>query len=216
MLGRLASNELERTWEESFIHQWLYSPVLGLGRFFNFVNVCTVVRTLWTGDQPVTLPLPIHRTTQTQNNAHRHPRLEWDPNPRPQRSSRRRHLCPRMRRHCDRREINQPWYKTQNQNSPKGTEEDRGVLADIRTHPLPLWAPKFCYPKGRIERLWAEIRMRDMNTRTSERSVFTSGAWKFTDDILGTWECFESIIMNIIAVIHLEVSAGDTSCGLLR
>jgi hypothetical protein len=45
---------------------WLYSP-LDLGRFFSFLIVNIVSRTPWTGDQPVTRPLPTHRTTQTQN-----------------------------------------------------------------------------------------------------------------------------------------------------
>jgi hypothetical protein len=38
-----------------------------LGRLFSFLILCTVGRTPWTGDQPVARPLPIHRTTQTQN-----------------------------------------------------------------------------------------------------------------------------------------------------
>jgi hypothetical protein len=35
--------------------------------FFSFLILYTVGRTPWTGDQPVERPLPIHRTTQTQN-----------------------------------------------------------------------------------------------------------------------------------------------------
>jgi hypothetical protein len=46
---------------------WLYSPLLGLGRFFSSFNVYIVGRTPWTGDQPVARPLPTDRTTQTQN-----------------------------------------------------------------------------------------------------------------------------------------------------
>jgi hypothetical protein len=76
------------TW--SFIHQRLYSPLLGPGLFFSFV-IYTDGRTPWTSDQPVARPLPSHRTTQIQNKcAHRHPCLEWDSNPRSQRSSERR------------------------------------------------------------------------------------------------------------------------------
>jgi hypothetical protein len=41
-----------------------------------------------------------------------------------------------------------------------------------------------------------------MNIGTAERSVFTSGAWKFTDEILGTSECIEGIIIDIITVVH--------------
>jgi hypothetical protein len=43
---------------------WLYSPLLGLGRFFSFLILYTVVRTPWMGHQPVTWPLHTHRTTQ--------------------------------------------------------------------------------------------------------------------------------------------------------
>jgi hypothetical protein len=41
-------------------------------------------RTRWSSDQPVARPLPIYRTTQTQNKRkqYRHPCLEWDSNPR--------------------------------------------------------------------------------------------------------------------------------------
>jgi hypothetical protein len=49
------------------IYFWLYSPLLGLGRFFSFLILYTVGRTAWTGDQPVAGPLPTHRTAQTQN-----------------------------------------------------------------------------------------------------------------------------------------------------
>jgi hypothetical protein len=35
--------------------------------FFQFLNIYTVGRTTWTGDQPVARSLPTHRTTQTQN-----------------------------------------------------------------------------------------------------------------------------------------------------
>jgi hypothetical protein len=46
---------------------WLYSPLSGPGRFFNYLILHTVDRTPWTGDQPVARLLPIHRTTQTYN-----------------------------------------------------------------------------------------------------------------------------------------------------
>jgi hypothetical protein len=50
------------------IYLWLYSPLLGLGRFFSFlIYTHAVGRTPWTWDQPVARPLPTHRTTQTQN-----------------------------------------------------------------------------------------------------------------------------------------------------
>jgi hypothetical protein len=38
-----------------------------LAAFFTSLILYTVGRTPWTGDQPVSRPLPIHRTTQTQN-----------------------------------------------------------------------------------------------------------------------------------------------------
>jgi hypothetical protein len=43
------------------IYLWFYSP-LDLGRFFSFLNLYTVGRTPWTGDQPVCL------TTYTKSN----------------------------------------------------------------------------------------------------------------------------------------------------
>jgi hypothetical protein len=45
---------------------WLYS-LLDLGRSFSFLILYTVGRTPWTGEQPVAMPLPTHRTTQTEN-----------------------------------------------------------------------------------------------------------------------------------------------------
>jgi hypothetical protein len=72
-----------------FIHQWLYSPLLGPGLFFSFVIFFYKVGTTpWTSDQLVVRPLPTHRTTQTQKKrTHRHPCLEWDSNSRSQHSS---------------------------------------------------------------------------------------------------------------------------------
>jgi hypothetical protein len=49
------------------IYLWLYSPLLELGRFFSFLILYTDGRTPRTGDQPVSKPLPTHRTTRTQN-----------------------------------------------------------------------------------------------------------------------------------------------------
>jgi hypothetical protein len=48
------------------IYLWLYSPY-GTSPLFQFLNLHTVSRTPWTGDQSVARPLPAHRTTQTQN-----------------------------------------------------------------------------------------------------------------------------------------------------
>jgi hypothetical protein len=48
------------------IYLWLYSPC-GLWPLFHNLDLYTVGRTPWTGDQPVTRPQPTHRTPQTQN-----------------------------------------------------------------------------------------------------------------------------------------------------
>jgi hypothetical protein len=46
---------------------WLYSPLLGVSRFFfSFLIFYTVGRTPWTEDHSVARPLPAHRTAQTQ------------------------------------------------------------------------------------------------------------------------------------------------------
>jgi hypothetical protein len=48
------------------IYLWLYSPC-GPWQLFQFLNLYTVGRTSWTGDQSLARPLPAHMTTQTQN-----------------------------------------------------------------------------------------------------------------------------------------------------
>jgi hypothetical protein len=47
------------------VYLWLYSPC-GPWPLFQFLNLHTVSRTPWTGDQPVARLLPTHKTTQTQ------------------------------------------------------------------------------------------------------------------------------------------------------
>jgi hypothetical protein len=42
-------------------------PLWTLAAFFQSLNLYTVGRTPWTGDQPVARPLPTHTTKQTQN-----------------------------------------------------------------------------------------------------------------------------------------------------
>jgi hypothetical protein len=54
----------------------------------------TVSKTPWTGDQPVSRPLPTHTTAQTRNKR-RHPSLEWDSNPSLECSSGRRQFVPK-------------------------------------------------------------------------------------------------------------------------
>jgi hypothetical protein len=69
---------------------WLYSPLLVLDCFSVYsLSYYTVGRTPWTGHQPVARPPPIHRI-----NAHIHPCLEWDSNPRSQCSCGRRRFMP--------------------------------------------------------------------------------------------------------------------------
>jgi hypothetical protein len=51
---------------------WLYSPLFDPGLFINSLILYTVGRTTWTGDQPVTRPLPTHRTAQTQTHTDIH------------------------------------------------------------------------------------------------------------------------------------------------
>jgi hypothetical protein len=48
------------------IYQWLYSSFVGPWPFLSFLNLYTVGRTAWTGDQPVARPLPTH-TEHKQN-----------------------------------------------------------------------------------------------------------------------------------------------------
>jgi hypothetical protein len=48
------------------ISLWLYSPCVPRP-LFQFLNIYTVGRIPWTGDEPVARPLYTHRTTQTQN-----------------------------------------------------------------------------------------------------------------------------------------------------
>jgi hypothetical protein len=50
-------------------HQFIYrsTALLGLGRFFQFLNQYRVGRTFWTGDQFIEMPLPAYRTPQTQD-----------------------------------------------------------------------------------------------------------------------------------------------------
>jgi hypothetical protein len=52
---------------EHSMYLWLYSPLLGLGRFFNFLNLYTVGRTSWTGDQHVARPLYLYTEQHKQN-----------------------------------------------------------------------------------------------------------------------------------------------------
>jgi hypothetical protein len=46
---------------------WIYSTLLDLDRFFNYLIVSTANRAPWTRDQPIARPLPTQSTTQSQN-----------------------------------------------------------------------------------------------------------------------------------------------------
>jgi hypothetical protein len=64
----------------NFLSLWLYSPC-GPWPIFSFLILYTVGSTPWTGDQPVTKPLPTHRTTQEQNKSTQTsmPRVGFEP-----------------------------------------------------------------------------------------------------------------------------------------
>jgi hypothetical protein len=72
----------------------IYSPLLDLGRCFSFLIIYTVGRIPWTGISP-SQGLYIHTQQHKHRiNAHKHPCLEWDSNPRFQCSSGRRQFMP--------------------------------------------------------------------------------------------------------------------------
>jgi hypothetical protein len=58
----------------SFIHIWLYSTLLGHGRFFNFLILYTHGRSSWAGDQPVARTLPYTEDSHTSM-----PRVVFEP-----------------------------------------------------------------------------------------------------------------------------------------
>jgi hypothetical protein len=63
-----------------WIYLWLYSPCESWP-LFSFFILHAVVRTPWTGDQPIGRSRPIHRTTQTQNKCKQTsmPRVGFEP-----------------------------------------------------------------------------------------------------------------------------------------
>jgi hypothetical protein len=89
-------------WDHFAICVWVHSFINGSTAICSALTSSSVLlflytagRTPWTGDQPVAKPLPTQRITQTQNKrTHRHPCLEWNSNPRSQRSSERRQFMP--------------------------------------------------------------------------------------------------------------------------
>jgi hypothetical protein len=78
---------------------WLYSPLLGLCRFFSFLILYTVGSTPWTGDQPDARPLPTHRINAHNTDIHTLSGIQThDANVRAGKDS----SCLRPRGHCDR------------------------------------------------------------------------------------------------------------------
>jgi hypothetical protein len=73
------------------VYLGLYCPLLDLGRFFSFLLLYTVVGLLGRGIS-LSQGRYVHMEHKHRIISHRHPRLEWDPNQRPQRSSERRHF----------------------------------------------------------------------------------------------------------------------------
>jgi hypothetical protein len=94
----------------SFFHQWLCRHLSGPGLFFRVVIFFYAYgRIPWTSDQPDARPLPIHRTTQTQNKStHTYKHIHvlsgiriHDPSIRASEDS----SCLRPRGHSDRRPV---------------------------------------------------------------------------------------------------------------
>jgi hypothetical protein len=66
-------------YKELFIHSWIaLQPFVGPWPLLQFRNhFYAHGRTPWTSGEPIAIPLPTHRTTQTQNKCtHRHPCLK--------------------------------------------------------------------------------------------------------------------------------------------
>jgi hypothetical protein len=84
-----------------FINQWLYSRLLGPGLFFSFVIFFTQTVGLLEWVSSPSQGHYLHTEHHKHRiNAHRHPCLEWNSNPRSQRSSKRRQSCLRPRGQC--------------------------------------------------------------------------------------------------------------------
>jgi hypothetical protein len=84
------------------IYLWLYSPLLGLGRFFNFLFFYTISRTPWAEISP-SQDLYLHTRQHKHGiNAHRHPCLEWNSTQDPSVRAGEDSSCLRRLGHCDR------------------------------------------------------------------------------------------------------------------
>jgi hypothetical protein len=97
-------------------------------------------RTPWTGDQPMARPAPTQRI-----NAHRHPCLEWDSNPRPQVRAGEDGSCARLRGHCRGHVKIAKWKKKSHwyivTRTERGTIASPGLLAPLvlLTYRDPSW-----------------------------------------------------------------------------
>jgi hypothetical protein len=96
--SKVSPSQIGSVWNWTFHLQRISiygsTALVNLGRVFGFL-ICThtVVRTPWTGDQPVARPLPTQDNKQNKC-THTHPCLEWHSNPRSQRSSGVRRFMP--------------------------------------------------------------------------------------------------------------------------
>jgi hypothetical protein len=82
----------------------LYSPLLGLGRFFSFLIFTQSVGLLGRGISPSQGRYLHTGQHEYRINAHKHPCLKWDSNPRAQclNGRKKNSSCLRLRGHCDR------------------------------------------------------------------------------------------------------------------
>jgi hypothetical protein len=97
IMGESSASGLEISKRFPLLSFLLLLPLWSVGLISQFLDHFTDGRTPWTGDQLVARPLPIHRTTQTQENAHthtKHPCSKWDSKPRSRLPSERRHYMP--------------------------------------------------------------------------------------------------------------------------
>jgi hypothetical protein len=83
--GQHHANAVEDFYSLLLFPLWSSLPFWNIGLISQFLDHFTDCRTPWTGDQLIARPLPKHRTTQTQKNAHTHTKHlwpEWDSDPR--------------------------------------------------------------------------------------------------------------------------------------
>jgi hypothetical protein len=64
-----------------FIHQWIYSPLLGPGLFFSFIIFFTQTVELLGWGSARRKAATCIQNTKNKEYTHRHPCLQWDSNP---------------------------------------------------------------------------------------------------------------------------------------